>query len=117
VDVRDLVISAKARGLHFWIDGEKVRVEAACEPDAETIAILQRLRTHREELRRILDASKQPIGDRDDSAEALAVSVLAENKGTEVDAILRCWERIIGLQLDADRVKSHLADLRRWKSR
>lgn len=56
MDIRALVGSAKARGLSFHLEGEKIRVEAPKEPDHETKALLEKLRGHREELRRILAA-------------------------------------------------------------
>jgi hypothetical protein len=54
MDIRDLVHSAKAKGLTFRVDGDRIKVEAPVEPDIETKALLDRLRGHRDELRRIL---------------------------------------------------------------
>jgi hypothetical protein len=54
VDIRALVDSAQARGLSFYLEGDKIKVEAANEPDPETMAILEQLRGHREELKRIM---------------------------------------------------------------
>jgi hypothetical protein len=56
VDIRALVDSAKAKGLSFYLDGDRIKVEAHDEPDKETKALLEQLRGHREELKRILAA-------------------------------------------------------------
>lgn len=54
MDVRALVQSVKAKGVEFKIDGDRIKVEARTEPDGETKAVLETLRRHRDELRRIL---------------------------------------------------------------
>lgn len=56
MDIRALIDSAKARGLSFYLEGGRIRVEAPNEPDNKTKALLEELRGHREELRRILAA-------------------------------------------------------------
>jgi len=56
VELRALIDTAKARGLTFRVDGDRIRIEAASEPDGDTMALLEALRSHREELRRILIA-------------------------------------------------------------
>jgi hypothetical protein len=54
MDIRALMDTAKTKGLTFHVDGDRIKVEAASEPDSETKALLDRLRGHRDELRRIL---------------------------------------------------------------
>jgi hypothetical protein len=54
VDIRSLVHTAKARGVTFKIDGDRIKVEARTEPDSETKALLETLRGRRDELRRVL---------------------------------------------------------------
>ncbi len=54
MDVRALVDSARARGLSFYLEGDRIRVEAPNEPDTETKVLLEELRGHREEVKRIL---------------------------------------------------------------
>jgi hypothetical protein len=56
VELRTLIDTAKAKGLTFRVDGDRIRIEAASEPDSETKALLEMLRTHRDELRSILSA-------------------------------------------------------------
>ena len=56
MDIRALINSAKARGLNFHLEGERIKVEAANEPDTETKALIEQLREHRQELKRILAA-------------------------------------------------------------
>lgn len=57
MDIRALVDSAKAKGLSFYLEGDRIKVEAPNEPDNETKGLLDQLRSHREELKRILAAS------------------------------------------------------------
>jgi hypothetical protein len=54
MDIRSLVDTAKAKGLIFRLEGDRIKVEAPVEPDIETKVLLDRLRGHRDELRRIL---------------------------------------------------------------
>lgn len=54
MDIRTLVDTAKARGVTFKIDGDRIKVEARSEPDSETKALLEALRDQRDELRRVL---------------------------------------------------------------
>jgi len=54
MDIRALMDSARSRGLTFHIEGDRIKVEAPVEPDNETKALLDRLRGHRDELRRVL---------------------------------------------------------------
>jgi len=56
MDIRTLVDTAKARGVVFTMDGDRIKVEARTEPDGETIALLDSLRDHKDELRRVLAA-------------------------------------------------------------
>ena len=56
MDIRALVDSAKAKGLSFYLDGDRIRVQAPNEPDTETKALLEQLRGHREEVKRLLAA-------------------------------------------------------------
>lgn len=51
-----MIDSAKARGLSFHLEGERIKVEAPNEPDIETRNLLEQLRGHREQLKRILAA-------------------------------------------------------------
>jgi hypothetical protein len=54
MDIRALMDTAKTKGLTFHVEGDRIKVEAASEPDSETKALLDRLRGYRDELRRIL---------------------------------------------------------------
>lgn len=54
METRTLVDRAKARGVTFSIDGDRIVVEARTEPDNETKALLETLRGQRDELRRVL---------------------------------------------------------------
>ena len=54
MDLRALVDTAKAKGLTFRVEGNRIKVEAAIEPDRETKALIDTLRGHRNELRSIL---------------------------------------------------------------
>ena len=54
MDIRNLVDTAKARGVEFKIDGDRIKVEARAQPDNETKALLESLRGQRDELRRVL---------------------------------------------------------------
>ena len=54
MDLRALVDTAKAKGLNFRVEGDRIKVEAAIEPDGETKALIDTLRGHRNVLRRIL---------------------------------------------------------------
>ena len=54
MDIRTLIDTAKTKGLTFHVEGDSIKVEAAFEPDSETKALLDQLRGHRDELRRIL---------------------------------------------------------------
>ncbi|MDZ4342590.1 MAG: hypothetical protein U1E51_09185 [Candidatus Binatia bacterium] len=56
MDIRTLVDTAKARGVVFKIDGDRIKVEARTEPDGETKALLESLRDHKDELRSVLAA-------------------------------------------------------------
>ena len=56
MELRALIDTAKAKGLTFRVDGDRIRIEATTEPDGETMALLETLRTHREELRCMLIA-------------------------------------------------------------
>jgi hypothetical protein len=56
MDMRTLVDTAKARGVVFKIDGDRIKVEAPREPDGETKALLESLRGHKDELRSVLAA-------------------------------------------------------------
>jgi len=49
-------------------------------------------------------------------AETIAVQVLAEFEPSEADRIVRAWNDILGSQLNPERVKQHLAALRKWQS-
>ena len=54
MDIRTLVDIATARGVVFKLDGDRIKVEAGAEPDSETKALLEALRSHKQEVRRIL---------------------------------------------------------------
>jgi hypothetical protein len=54
MDIRALMDSAKTKGLTFHVEGDRIKVEAPVEPDSETKILIDRLRSHRDELRRIL---------------------------------------------------------------
>jgi hypothetical protein len=54
MDIRTLMDTAKTKGLIFHLEGDRIKVEAPFEPDSETKALLNQLRGHRDELRRIL---------------------------------------------------------------
>jgi hypothetical protein len=54
VDIRALVDTARAKGLSFRVDGDRIKVEAPTEPDPETKALLDTLRTHKADVKRIL---------------------------------------------------------------
>ena len=56
MDIRTLVDTAKARGVVFKLDGDRIKVEARTEPDGETKALLESLRGHKDELRSVLAA-------------------------------------------------------------
>jgi hypothetical protein len=56
MDIRTLVDTAKARGVVFKIEGDRIKVEARTEPDGETKALLESLRDHKDELRSVLAA-------------------------------------------------------------
>ena len=56
MEIRTLVDIAKARGVTFKIDGDRIVVEARAEPDGETTALLENLRSHRDGLRLYLIA-------------------------------------------------------------
>jgi hypothetical protein len=81
VDIRTLVDSAKARGLSFNLDGDRIRVQASNEPDAETKALLEELRRHREEVRAFLEAP----------ACWLCGAVTTETKNIYGKTVWACW--------------------------
>lgn len=54
MDIRTLVDTAKAKGLSFRVDGDRIKVEASTEPDPETKALIDTLRGHKTEVRQIL---------------------------------------------------------------
>ena len=54
MDIRAIVETARTKGLTFHLEGDRIKVEAASEPDAETNALVESLRGHKDELRRIL---------------------------------------------------------------
>src|SRR5262249_51612266 len=109
--------SVKAKGLTFQLDGDKIKVKAPNEPDYRTKALLEELRRHREELKRILKTAKEePLSlEAKPTVETLIGSILVENRPSEVDAILEAWREILGLRLDRADVKAHLEGLRRWQ--
>ena len=53
MDIRTLVDTARAKGLAFHVEGDRIKVEADSEPDAETKALIESLRDHKDELRRV----------------------------------------------------------------
>ena len=55
-DVRTLIETLRDRGISFRLDGERIKVVAPAEPDAETKAMLDELRRRREEVRVALAA-------------------------------------------------------------
>jgi hypothetical protein len=54
VDIRALVETARTKGLTFHVEGDRIKVEAASEPDEQTKALVESLRGHKDELRRVL---------------------------------------------------------------
>jgi len=54
MDIRALMDSVRAKGLTFRVEGERIKIEAPIEPDNETKALIESLRGHRNELRRVL---------------------------------------------------------------
>jgi len=54
MDIRTLVETAKAKGLAFHVEGDRIKVEAPLEPDLETKALIDTLRGHKAEVRQIL---------------------------------------------------------------
>jgi len=56
VDIRALVEAARTKGLTFHVEGDRIKVEADSEPDAETKVLIESLRDHKDELRRVLAA-------------------------------------------------------------
>ena len=48
MDIRTLADTAKARGVVFKIDGDRIKVEARTEPDGKTKALLESLRDHKD---------------------------------------------------------------------
>ena len=56
MDARNLVETLRGRGLFLRVEGDRIKVEAPEEPDIETKALVEELRTHKEEIRAILEA-------------------------------------------------------------
>ena len=54
MDIRSLMDSMRAKGLTFHVEGARIKVAAPVEPDNETKALLDTLRSHRDELRQVL---------------------------------------------------------------
>jgi hypothetical protein len=46
--------TARMKGLTFYLEGNRIKVEALIEPNSETKALIDQLRDHRDELRSIL---------------------------------------------------------------
>jgi len=59
MDIRSLVEAARAKGLAFHVEGDRIKVEAPLEPDLETKALIDTLRGHKAEVRQILLAPRQ----------------------------------------------------------
>ena len=53
-DVRTLIDSAQGKGLSLFLEGDKVKIRAPHTLDRETKALIQELREHKEQVRRIL---------------------------------------------------------------
>ena len=54
MELRALIDTAIAKGLNFRVEGDRIKVEAASEPNAETKALIDSLRSHKDELKSIL---------------------------------------------------------------
>ena len=86
MDIRTLVDTAKAKGLTFRIDGERIRVEAPSEPDGEAKVLLATLRDHKDEIRSLLLAPSRPPASvsRIDEGRLIAVLIESTVLGAEV---------------------------------
>jgi hypothetical protein len=50
------VETARTKGLAFHVEGDRIKVEADREPDAQTKALIESLRDHKDELWSVLAA-------------------------------------------------------------
>ena len=114
MDAKYLIETLKTRGVELRVNGDRIRVEAAQEPDSETKILLNEVRRRKEE---ILEALTQET-----ASEVLAASILAENTPDEVTQILGIWKRLFGMDLERVRersgkggVRENLKQLRKWQ--
>ena len=114
MDARYLIEILKARGINLRANGDRIRVEAAQEPDQNTKILLDEVRQHKAE---ILEALTQET-----ASEILATSILAENTPDEVTQILGIWKRLFYMDLERARersgkggVRENLKQLRKWQ--
>ena len=59
-DIGTLIESAQARGLRLFLAGDKVKVRAPQTPDADTKALIEELKEHREEVKSLLSQVAPP---------------------------------------------------------
>ena len=107
MDAKLLIERLKTRGVELRVNGDGIQAEAPQEPDPDTVALLDEIPQHREEIKIILSA-KAP----------------AKEQTDEVARIKAAWRNLGINDLDGVRaraelepVREHLANLRRWKSK
>ena len=87
-----LIAEAKSRGLRLSLEGEEVVIEAPRKPDRETQALIDRLREHREEVRKLLVHAVND-GPLQTSAKACwnCGASMTEAKDISGRAVWACW--------------------------
>jgi hypothetical protein len=63
------------------------------------------------------DSAGRDNGPKATAPEVMAASVLAELRHEEASKIVAVWRRIFSIQLNAEMVKKHLAEIEAWQSR
>ena len=82
-DIGTLIESAQARGLRLFLAGDKVKVRAPQTPDADTKALIEELKEHREEIKSLLSQAGCPCWN--------CGQPMSEAKTIYGDEVWVCW--------------------------
>jgi len=82
-DVRSLIETANKKGLTLFLVEDKVKVKAPQELDPETQALIQELRSHKEEIRSMLAQAAPPCWN--------CGATMTEARDIYGEAVPACW--------------------------
>ena len=82
-DVRSLIETAQTRGLILFLEEGRVKIKAPQELDPESQALIQELRSHRDEIKSLLSQAGPPCWN--------CGATMTEARDIYGEAVSACW--------------------------